>query len=166
MRLYLLLLFVTILVLPSCQDFDPASPQEGPTKLVLGNYMQGTGCSMADEGIELNVRVRVYRDEYLGEGAINYNVLQHSYILSNDMSNTDNTELEEPDSFGIPMSIPDNGSYALRVEISGFDCFSCCNGPACGNGYGQPLILSQEVIINQSYRPLTVQLETELDRCE
>ncbi len=157
-------LAILIASLSSCKDPDPAANTQGPTKIDMFGYMEL--CSEFHEQVQRNVRVRVYRDEYKGNQVIDYNALVHTYYLNNDMNDQSNYVLEDPDGFGIPITIPDDGSYALRVSATGRDCYNCCNGPSCGWNGGEPIYNDAEIEINKHYRPVTVYMTPYRNKCE
>lgn len=158
------LVILTMSLLASCKkDAIPASNSTGPVQINLPVSYMGN-CEKHQEGVERDVKWRVYRDEYKGNSIIKYNVDVKTELKTNDMNIASNRYIED-DSFGVPVEIPDKGTYGLRLIVTARECYSCCQGSYCGTGMGEPIWNAQEIRINAGSRP-SVLPTTAKRKCE
>lgn len=150
----------------ACKDPLPASSQKQALTLELGQYMNLSFCDELSEGEERDVRVYVHRDEYEGNRIVAYNVAAGRYYLSNDMTKLENVQLVDPDRFGVPLVIPEHGTYALRVTAQGRDCYTCCNGPSCPSGEGEPSFEAVAIEFDRDDNPSTKNVSLKYKACE
>lgn len=150
----------------ACKDPLPASSQKQALTLELGQYMNLSFCDELSEGEERDVRVYVHRDEYRGNGVIEYDVSAGVYYLTNDMLKLENIQISDPDRFGVPPEIPESGSYGLRVSAQGRDCYTCCDGPSCSTGLGEPAFQSSTIELNKDHNPSTLYMRVKYRVCE
>ena len=168
-----LLISIFSLSLSGCIFLDGASG-DGPSTIDLTEYLEE--CSMVNEESELDIRVRVYRDEYEGGQVVSYNNYVNTYYLTNDMSNLNNIKLYSVDEFGVPVNIPEDGTYILRVTCEANDCFTCCDGIThCPQEiepddkpeqFGRPFFQGASIEINQNYTPSSITIVPQYEFCE